>query len=91
MRVIVYHRSYGCETGCCGHTVERFTDDVVNADGFDPRWDDSASNDGSRNFRFEHPYSADLLGFARRMVTEVYGAEHVADLDWDHCVVTDDC
>ena len=22
MKVIVYHSLYGCETGCCGHTVE---------------------------------------------------------------------
>jgi hypothetical protein len=22
MKVIVYHSYYGCETGCCGHTVE---------------------------------------------------------------------
>ena len=22
MRVIVYHSSYGCESGCCGHIVE---------------------------------------------------------------------
>jgi len=22
MRVVVYHSSYGCETGCCGHTIE---------------------------------------------------------------------
>lgn len=22
MRVVVYHSYYGCDTGCCGHTVE---------------------------------------------------------------------
>lgn len=22
MKIIVYHREYGCETGCCGHVVE---------------------------------------------------------------------
>lgn len=21
-KVIVYHKSYGCDTGCCGHVVE---------------------------------------------------------------------
>lgn len=21
-RVVVYHSSYGCDTGCCGHVVE---------------------------------------------------------------------
>jgi hypothetical protein len=22
MKIIVYHGSYGCDTGCCGHIVE---------------------------------------------------------------------
>lgn len=22
MRIVVYHGSYGCETGCCGHWVQ---------------------------------------------------------------------
>lgn len=22
MKLIVYHTSYGCDTGCCGHTLE---------------------------------------------------------------------
>lgn len=22
MKVVVLHKSYGCETGCCGHVVE---------------------------------------------------------------------
>lgn len=22
MRLIVYHSSYGCDTGCCGHIIE---------------------------------------------------------------------
>lgn len=22
MRVVVFHSMYGCDTGCCGHTVE---------------------------------------------------------------------
>lgn len=21
MRIVVYHKRYGCETGCCGHSV----------------------------------------------------------------------
>ena len=22
-RIVIYHSSYGCETGCCGHVVAR--------------------------------------------------------------------
>lgn len=30
------------------------------------------------------------LDYAKRIVTEMFGAEHVADLDWENCVVRDD-
>jgi hypothetical protein len=69
-KVIVYHGSYGCETGCCGH------------------WVQLAENDG--RFQFEHPWGRDPLEFARELVAQEYGADHVADLDWEHCVITDD-
>lgn len=92
MKVIVYHRGYGCDTGCCGHTVEMFADDVVAAAAdFDPRFADSVHDDSDANFSFDHPWDGDGLEFARKMVERAYGAEHVADLDWDHCIVTTDC
>lgn len=73
-RVVVLHRHYGCETGCCGHVVEV---------------DDEQVGD----FVFEHPDSdahEDRVAFAREMITEVLGAEHVADLDWEWCEALDD-
>ena len=69
-RIVVYHSSYGCDTGCCGHTVE-FGDD--------------------ERFSFDHPYGQDALEFAKELVEETFGADHVADLDWDNCYVTSDC
>lgn len=71
-KVIVYHGTYGCETGCCGHWVE--------VDG-DP---DSAT------FSFSHPYSGDPLDYAKMLVSARFSKEHVADLDWDNCVIVDD-
>ena len=70
MKVIVYHDLYGCDTGCCGHTVKL--------------------EDGREKFDFSHPYRDDPREFAERLVREMFGAEHVADLDWDNCVISDD-
>lgn len=71
-KFIVYHASYGCDTGCCGHVVK------------------SVPDDGSGTFDFSHPYSSDHLEFAKDMVREQFGDEHVADLDWDNCLISED-
>jgi len=69
-KVIVYHASYGCDTGCCGHVVQ--------------------IGEVRSDFQFDHPYNETPLEFAKRMVTETFGADHVADLDWENCVISDD-
>lgn len=74
MKIVVLHGSYGCDTGCCGHWVEV---------------------DGERVgvFEFSHPDSdapEHVKDYVRWIVTEECGAEHVADIDWDHCMVVDD-
>ena len=74
-RVVVYHREYGCETGCCGHAVE------VEGEG-----------ESHERFEFTHPGSNDedeLKEFARELVERLFGADHVADLDWENCHVYD--
>ena len=69
-RVVVYHSYYGCETGCCGHTVEL---------------------DGQEKFLFDHPgRNEDPLTYAKELVEATFGAEHVADLDWAGCIISDD-
>ncbi len=46
--------------------------------------------DGRETFAFDHPKAGESpLEFAQRLVTETAGAEHVADLDWDNCVIED--
>ncbi len=32
---------------------------------------------------------ADIREYVRDLVTEKLGAEHVADIDWEHCIVLD--
>ena len=68
-RIIVYHRTYGCDTGCCGHVIERGDD---------------------HKFNFTHPYNETDREFVKRVVTEQWGEEHVADIDWDNVIVIDD-
>ena len=78
MKIIVYHSSYGCDTGCCGHVVEA-------DDGTRPK-------SGRDGFNFDHPYSrnTDWRKWAEDLVRQEFGEEHVKDLDWDHCTVSDD-
>lgn len=72
-KVIVMHRMYGCETGCCGH--------VVLTEGQD-EWEGE--------FEFEHPFREDPRDFAEALVRRTLGDEHVADLDWENCIVEED-
>lgn len=48
--------------------------------------------DGKRvgSFAFDHPLGDDVRDFVRRVVTEKAGAKHVADIDFDNCIVVDD-
>ena len=41
-------------------------------------------------FLFEHPYGDDAKEFVRRVVTAEFGEQHVADIAWDDCLVSDD-
>lgn len=80
-RVVVYHGSYGCDTGCCGHYVEigglgeRFTFDHPEA--AIPGYNKRAIPETPREF-------------AERVIREQWGDEHVKDLDWDNCEIVDD-
>lgn len=39
----------------------------------------------------DHPEDGETdREFAERMVTEKFGAKHVADLDWDNCIIQRD-
>lgn len=79
-KVVVSHASYGCDTGCCGHIIEVDDEEVG-------------------GFYFSHPHTPDgtpaereaaYRRFAEELVRDELGEEHVADLDWEDCVIVDD-
>ncbi len=78
-KVIVYHSSYGCGTGCCGHVIA-----IVDNDG----------NEVEREFEFAHPWgvgnSTDPYTWAKQLVNTQFGPSHAADLDWENCIISDD-
>ncbi len=79
MKVLVCHRLYGCETGCCGHVV------IME--------DESGDEVKRGRFEFGHPDGMTdeaIKEFVRDMVTDSLGEEHVKDIDWDRCEVIDD-
>jgi hypothetical protein len=79
-KVIVYHDSYGCETGCCGHRIELVPEDLQR---------ESWTFDHPRDTYGRHRSEADRE-FAERIIREELGEEHVADLDWENSLVVDD-
>lgn len=78
MKIRVLHTHHGCDTGCCGHIIE--VDDDQNRD-----WSEHCQ------FELDHPgYKEDHLEYAKRFISEKFGAEHVVDLDWENSTVCDD-
>jgi len=77
VKVVVYHGSYGCDTGCCGHFIELQDDQGKTVD---------------TDFDFVHPWAKDddPLEFAKELVVASFGEEHVADLDWENCRISRD-
>ena len=79
-KVIVYHTSYGCDTGCCGHVVEVDGEIIGDFDFGHPNHYGLPEADRDAAYR---KYAEDL-------VRSELGDEHVADLDWENCTVIDD-
>ena len=74
-KVIVYHRAYGCDTGCCGHVVRVQNDDGTKAE---------------ERFTFSHPAWESAREFAEPAIKEEFGADDLEDLAWDECEIVDD-
>jgi len=73
VKIVVYHGSYGCDTGCCAHIIELHEDGVEKS-----RYTDLMG----------HPDSEEeAIEYAKGLVIEHFGEEHVKDLDWDNCKV----
>ena len=75
-KVIVYHGFYGCDTGCCGHVVEIHDDNgKILRNSFD----------------FNHPdKKEEYLEFAKEVIRNNFGEEHIKDLDWENCEISTD-
>lgn len=82
MKILVYHRWYGCDTGCCGHAVAWFKDHYTPEDKHD-----YYGYEGVDHFHFEHTYGHDAFEFAKALVAKEYGEEHVKDLDFKNSFV----
>lgn len=77
-KIVVYHGSYGCETGCCGHYVEVTEGDLRN------------QHLNREYFDFFHPRDeSDKLQYAKDLITQYFGKEHVEDIDWENCLIYD--
>lgn len=48
------------------------------------------SDDGGSSFCFQHPYGDDFKEFAKKLIAEKFGEEHVKDLDWENSAISDD-
>lgn len=49
-------------------------------------------DDDTSNMSFDHPEPGESdEDFIKRLVTEKFGEEHVADIDWENCQVWDGC
>jgi 7-cyano-7-deazaguanine synthase in queuosine biosynthesis len=70
-KIIVLHSGYGCESGCCGHVV-KLSDNDENV---------------SEEFAFEHADKDDDIEFAKNLVEQTYGKDHVLDLDWESSII----
>ncbi len=40
-------------------------------------------------FVWEHPGNEDPFEWAKNLIASELGAEHVADLDWENCLISD--
>lgn len=86
MKILLFHQSHGCETGCCGHVVAWFPEELVASGDFDY---DSGEDP---EFLFAHPRQGEsLFEFAKRLVRDQFGEEHVKDLDFENSYVLDYC
>lgn len=74
MKVVVFHRGYGCETGCCGHAIEVDGEEIS----------------GSFVFDHPYNPQAEWREWAEEFITAHFGKDHGHDLDWEHCVIVDD-
>lgn len=81
---VVLHGVYGCDTGCCLHTVGLVTRGLT-LGGIPGRYDEIFDAE-EWDFMF-HPHGRDPREWAEALVEKTYPG---ATLDWEHSAVVDD-
>lgn len=74
--VRVVHDYYGCDTGCCGHSLIGY---------------DCHGKEVYEKFEFDHPNGEDYDEFARRFVSSILGEHHGVTILFGQCEVNDKC
>lgn len=74
-RAVVIHDFYGCDTGCCGHTIVIYR----------------GTTEVRRKFEFDHPGREGSEQFARDFVAQYNAKMgSAAVLDYSACEISDD-
>lgn len=74
VKVVVYHRGYGCDSGCTGHEVV-----VLGKNDEELFWD----------FAFDHPRGESGRAFIMRLAGET-AAKYRLPIDFEKCEVRDE-
>ena len=81
-RLVVFHGSYGCDTGCCGHYIT-WDDDTHDRLGF--TFKAAPSSQG----KSEQEYREAVVEWAKAEFGDVAAGCSTADLDWENCRLYD--
>lgn len=76
-KIIVCHAYYGCDTGCCGHSIE------VNDRRIDFSFDHPEENEDIEK------WMVNILQDVKKRLTAEFGEDHLKDVDWDNCIICD--
>lgn len=74
LKIVVYHDSYGCDTGCCGHSIEVY-------DSSEPS--DMAYRDFTFNHKEDYESKEEFAKKAIEKILRQYQPECLETIDWD--------
>lgn len=86
-RYVVFHRSYGCDTGCCGHAIALLPEGKTLDEYGSPDDDELLGS-----FQFDHPYT-DSEGEQKEWAEaflRTHLKDHAGNLAWEESRIFDD-
>jgi hypothetical protein len=82
-RLVVYHTGYGCDTGCCGHSVTYEDDNGTEHEEF-------AFSHLPRGIDKRDPlYRQKIIQWVKKEFD--FDCLNVEDLDWENCLILENC